>query len=386
MTRKRLIWLVLWFLSLVFVSIRGGAASYGFFFFFTMIPVISYAYLIVVLLQFGIYQDLESRVMVAGEPGKYTFKLQNEGFLTMSSIKVSMFPDFSYVENIPDGIEFELLPGETYTYDTRMVARYRGNVRVGVQKLILTDFLGLFTLRYRLPSTLEAIVIPRIPSPEEMQIGETAEIFLKENRKKQDEPDMTVRDYAEGDSMRRIHWNASAVSGKLKTRLYTGEQQNGVGIYFDALRVGKKPLEYLPGENRILELVLGLAQTYSLEGQAVSVGYARDRAEGKSLKITELENYSGFDSLYSEMQEVIFDSKPAKGTVADWAAQMKEQGIGQKLFVLLQRVTKAEAAELADLSDCGFELTVFAVDADPQTLEYLEGLKVLTLSGKEAII
>ncbi|MDR3230030.1 MAG: DUF58 domain-containing protein [Synergistaceae bacterium] len=49
-----------------------------------------------------------------------------------------------------------------------------------------------------------------------------------------------VRPYADGDSMKRIHWKSSARTGKLKTRLYDGSAaQNGRVIDLDRLLAGE---------------------------------------------------------------------------------------------------------------------------------------------------
>ena len=48
MRRNRIIWLCLWVLSLVGISLRGGAVSYGFFAMLTLVPIISLLYLLAV--------------------------------------------------------------------------------------------------------------------------------------------------------------------------------------------------------------------------------------------------------------------------------------------------------------------------------------------------
>ena len=54
MKRNRLIFLILWILSLVGISFFGGPVSYGFFTVFTLIPVICLFYLVLVYFFFHI--------------------------------------------------------------------------------------------------------------------------------------------------------------------------------------------------------------------------------------------------------------------------------------------------------------------------------------------
>ena len=69
--------------------------------------------------------------MVCGQPEDYTFILQNENFFAFSGVGVKLFSDFSYVEELPGDTEYELLPGDRFTYKTRLVCRYRGEYEVG---------------------------------------------------------------------------------------------------------------------------------------------------------------------------------------------------------------------------------------------------------------
>ena len=54
MRRNRIIWLCLWVLSIVGISIKGGAVTYGLFALLTLIPVISVLYLLTVYILFHI--------------------------------------------------------------------------------------------------------------------------------------------------------------------------------------------------------------------------------------------------------------------------------------------------------------------------------------------
>ena len=58
MKRNRRILLVLWILSLIGISIRGGQITYGIFFLLTLIPIVSLIYILAVILLFKIYQSL----------------------------------------------------------------------------------------------------------------------------------------------------------------------------------------------------------------------------------------------------------------------------------------------------------------------------------------
>ena len=134
--KYRFLFLCLWVLSLAAISFSGGAVSYGFFFGMTVLPFVSLFYILCVYLRFKIYQELGSRSMVCGEPTEYFFVLENEEYFAFTGVSIRLFSDFSYVEELPDDTEYELLPGDRFTYETRLVCKYRGEYEVGVKEVV----------------------------------------------------------------------------------------------------------------------------------------------------------------------------------------------------------------------------------------------------------
>ena len=75
MKRNRRILFLLWVLSLIGISLRGGPVTYGVFFMLTLVPVISLLYIRLVIVLFKIYQDLDGKIdyLVAGAGSGGTF-------------------------------------------------------------------------------------------------------------------------------------------------------------------------------------------------------------------------------------------------------------------------------------------------------------------------
>ena len=286
--------LILWILSLIAISFYGGAISYGFFFCVTLLPVISLIYLICVYARFRIYQEIESRTIVCRQPMPYFFTLQNGEQFVFAGISAKLFSSLSYVEKMPDAVEYELLPGEKYTFRTKLVCKYRGEYEVGVKEIVITDFFRIFRLPYRLPSTIKALVYPRMLQLEELKTLSDINTYLcRENPWMCTEADVTVRDYVQGDSLKYIHWKATAREQKLKTRNRVGEEQQGICLFFDTRRYSKKPLEYLPLENLILELVLTLGYFYARKNVTFTALYSqRGLRQSRVERMKDNENFS----------------------------------------------------------------------------------------------
>ena len=316
--KYRFLFLCLWVLSLAAISFSGGAVSYGFFFGMTVLPFVSLFYILCVYLRFKIYQELGSRSMVCGEPTEYFFVLENEEYFAFTGVSIRLFSDFSYVEELPDDTEYELLPGDRFTYETRLVCKYRGEYEVGVKEVVVTDFLGLFRIRYDNPGTIKALVSPRLVRLEELKGAEEFQIPLQRETWGDTEPDIPVRDYVEGDSFRQVHWKATARQGKLLVRTRTGQEKQGIAIFCDMTRYGKKPEEYLPLENKMLEALLALGYFFA----ARDMGFCAWYRQGGLVR-QQVQGLKDFDGFYQKAAETVFGEE---GDISEVLEQTRTQG------------------------------------------------------------
>ncbi|MCM1212961.1 MAG: DUF58 domain-containing protein [Lachnospiraceae bacterium] len=318
MRKYRLFFLCLWVLSLAAISFFGGVISYGFFFGMCLLPVISLIYILCVYLHFKIYQELGNRNMVCGQPEDYFFILQNENSFAFTGVSVRLFSRFSYVEELPGDEEYELLPGDKFTYRTRLVCRYRGEYEVGVKEVVVTDFLRLFRVRYANPGAIKALVRPKLVQLEELRGLEEFQVPLRRETLTGAEPDILVRTYMEGDPLRQIHWKATAREGKLLSRLSTGEEKQGISIFCDMTRFGRKAEEYLPLENKMLETFLALGYFFARKDMDFTACY-----EQGGPVCTQVRGMKDFDGFYQGVAEVRFEEK---GDFPDLVGQALARG------------------------------------------------------------
>ena len=314
LAKRRWILFGMWILSLVAISFWGGAISYGFFFGVTMIPFISFAYLVAVFFFFRIYQKVESRDMVCGQPAPYFFILQNDGFLPFASVSVTLFSSFSSVEKMPENTEYELLRGDKYVFETKMVCKYRGEYEVGVKEVVVTDFFRLFRLRYRIPSTIRAIVKPKITRVSRLNsIGEMLSVLQAESMYAGSEPDVMVRDYVAGDAIKNISWKTTAHEQRLKVRNRVAEEKQGIVLFGDTKRYSSRIEEYLPLENKLLEIMVALGIFLAERNMAFSAYYYQNRMVTKRVN-----GIREFNDYYDELSKTVFSQD------ADCARMMHE--------------------------------------------------------------
>lgn len=359
---RRILFLCLWVLSLWAISFFGGAVSYGFFFGMTILPFLSLLYILCVYFRFKIYQELGNRSMVCEEPTDYFFVLENEDYFAFTGVSVRLFSDFSYVEELPGDMEYELLPGDRFTYETRLVCKYRGEYEVGIREVVVTDFLGLFRIRYENPGKIKALVSPRLVRLEELKGAEEFQVPRQRETFGDAEPDIPVRNYREGDSLKRVHWKASARQGKLLVRTQISQEKQGVALFCDMTRYGKKPEDYLPLENKMLEALLALGYFFA----ARDTGFRAWYRQGAPVR-QQVRGLKDFEGFYQNIAEVTFGEEEDIGELLDAAEALGELWDNRVLFFVLHRVSDRLFQAVDRLAAGGIAVVIYAVTEEELT-------------------
>ena len=235
-------------LSLVGISFYGGPITYGFFWTVLLIPIVSYLYILCVIISLKIYQRTDGRDMVSGTPSEFYITLQNEGWFSFSSLRIIFYSSFSTISDIDDGAVYELPPHSSIVKKTKLLCKYRGNYNVGIKKIVVGDFLGIFSFTYKIKEPLNVIVVPAMVQLTELGGSELLSDADRDNMQRKTEPDIPVREYADGDDMRFVNWKASAITQKLMVRQRRGEEKSGIAIIMDPGRYQNKMENNIPAD------------------------------------------------------------------------------------------------------------------------------------------
>ncbi|MBQ8956504.1 MAG: DUF58 domain-containing protein [Lachnospiraceae bacterium] len=301
MNTKRFSLLIIAFiLSLVGISFYGGAITYVFFWTVVLIPVVCILYIIFVVMSLKIYQRTDGRDMVCGSPSEFYITLQNETWFSFSSLRLCFYSSFSTITGLHEGVCLELPPHSSLLQRTGLVCRYRGQYDVGVKKIIVEDFLGLFSYEYRIREPLNVIVSPAMILITELRDSENALASNRDSYTNRTEPDIPVREYAPGDDIRILNWKASASMQQLMVREKKSEEKNGIAIIMEPKRHAGSIEEYLPPENKMTELLLALS-LYYMENNIPADVFT---APGQKINVTDPE---AFDSLYGLIRTYRFE-------------------------------------------------------------------------------
>lgn len=261
MKKNRIISAILILASGILASNYGGTIPYALLYFSFLVPITSLIYIVVVRMRFKFYQKTGKRTLIKGEPVDYFFSVGNEDSFFYSGIKVYFLHDNSYIMGFSETKEYYLMPGEVEEVKTKLCCRYRGEYFAGAKSFIITDYLHLFNITYKVQSQLPVTVLPRIVKWRNSDVIEEDkdEKNTIYSMKEEDQIDVQVRKYAPGDPMRQVHWKVSAKTGELMTRIHHASLKLEVMIVLDLSPIGNNEVNNLALEDGIIEEALAVA-------------------------------------------------------------------------------------------------------------------------------
>ena len=326
---KKLLWFGALALALTGITLSAGAITYCFFWAVLAVPAVCYAYIFYVIFSLKIYQKTEGRNMTSGSPSDFYITLQNEGWFAITSVQLQFFSSFSTISGITDDVVYELMPHQAIRKKTQLLCRYRGEYEVGVKRIIVRDFLGLFSIAFKMREPLDVIVAPARVSLLDQKGEQLLSVSERESRLRPNIPSMTVREYVPGDDPRLLHWNATAAAQKLMVREMTAEAKNRIAILVDKQRPAKKIGEYLPPENKIVEMTVALTEHYLKSRIPVDVYFLTDHVNCISVC-----DSTGFGTLYQAMIDYLFrEDITSEGTISGLLAGGNMTGYKQILWI-----------------------------------------------------
>jgi len=329
MTKRGFVWLAVLIATGVLVTYRGGTVSYLLFYSALLVPLLAFLYLLYVYFRFRVYQSIDSRQVVKETAVPYQFALTNEDFISYSHVSVIFCVDYSTAEGLVSGHPVCLLPGEKWTKETIIRCHYRGEYQVGIRRILVRDFLGLFEITYKISKPLELRVLPRVVTLDRFVLAEETDGRM-EQWKRSGRPEMMdaqTREYQSGDAIRQIHWKATARMQKLMSREMTEEPKEEISLFLLTRHYEGTEAERIEAEDKLIEAVLAVAAFYQRRHTAVRVYVRQGQKGSRSMLIQDARELDAFYQLCSGLEFTISEQKNELIMLAEQAVRTAAPGI-----------------------------------------------------------
>lgn len=286
-----------------------------------------------------------------GENFAQQITLTNTSRLRMPAVRII---DQSTLPEHPHGYVTSLGAKRSITWETDIPCETRGRYRLGPVESYMSDPLGLFPVRRSLGAASSILVLPRwVPL---RQFALKLDGFMPgeaRGRRRGESPPtvVSVREYANGDSVSSVHWPATARTGQLMTKLFDPQVQTTLWLALDLDGSVQKDAEEL------LVTATASVGTYALHQANLRVGLLASGAVP-----VRLAPERGKPHQY-RVQEALAEVHPGSAeTLADQLARMdRGLGPGQVIVLVTSRGPDVWDTWLARLNRRGVAARVIAV-------------------------
>jgi hypothetical protein len=251
MTRNRILYVCLLLLSAIFIYFYGGKVPYMLFFTTVLLAFLSLVYTSIIYLRFKYFQEIDKKFIIKGDSIKYSFIISNEDFLFYPYIRIKFFGTETIFSEQFKTRTLSLMPFTEKIYDFILSCKYSGNYEIGVSRIEIEDFLGIFRLVYEVPFPLSISVYPRIIMIDRLRLKTDffSESYSVLDSKYEDIGALQdIRKYMYGDSLKKIHWKLTAKLNELMIRKFQSATEASVIIALDL-----KKNDYSFEQNTIIE-------------------------------------------------------------------------------------------------------------------------------------
>lgn len=215
--------------SFLFALFTGGEIIYYIFFALSSLLFLCLLYILAASASVKLQIDVENHIIHVGEKLKYKIKLRNKGFFHILFIVV----DDKNPGLLP--VTTNLKPFGKKAVKRIFESKRRGIYKIGPVTVKIRDPFGILEIKKTFKTNHKITVYPFIYNiavklPAMTAIGNTE----VKNRSYEDYTNLSnLREYVDGDSLKKVHWRISAKKQKLYVKEYEYTASNEVYMLWD---------------------------------------------------------------------------------------------------------------------------------------------------------
>ncbi|MGL1893878.1 MAG: DUF58 domain-containing protein [Spirochaetaceae bacterium] len=196
------------------------------------IPIAEIIFISITNSSFRLSHSINKNTITKGDSVIYRVSLTNPGLLVLCPMTL----------HYEDGTTNSLIlyPNSSEKIERCVELKHRGSYNIGISKIEIIGFLGLFNFNYQEVEFHKVLVFPKIYNLKSFHFNhktkETSESVLSFD-KNQQSLFSDIREYQSGDSFSRIHWKLSASKGDFITKVYQGDKNHEIKIFIDNCQI-----------------------------------------------------------------------------------------------------------------------------------------------------
>ena len=169
-----------------------------------------------------------------------------------------------------------LAPFEKYDMPFTTSFDHIGTYQAGLDRVVIYDFLRLFSATVEGPKRTRVNVTPKLVSVPNLEFSNDAVVETTKAARSAISDSMdyaAVREYAMGDPLKNVHWKISARMPGLMTKLFETYNNPGVAIVLDFYGPGQDALELMRMFDAVVEIGFSVARYAQSRGMDTEIHY-----------------------------------------------------------------------------------------------------------------
>lgn len=369
MVKYRVTYIFILALSVVFAAAYESKLTFVLMLSLLILPVISF--ILLVIARLAVKLEISHTNIFTAKQRRFTVavRIKNRFILPVAPIKLTgVFHDEEGNLVKDKLISASVMPFSCSEFVFDGFLKYRGEYVLGITEAQLYDFLGIFHFRLKKLPVCHVTVAPRrlILSENGALCDDETDSLRTQFTFFENDTFTSVREYADGDSLRRVHWKLSAKQDKLMVKQSDLNLSSSAALVIDTSSDYADDLQAQCEIDALLEAALAVARKIITEGSTAACVY-RDEAE--KTEIVAAQTADDFEYLYrkfsvipilgpeAELTEIISESAQIirdSGLAFIFASSMKTETLRTALAGGLAPCTGIRIFLVSEKTDEGF--------------------------------
>ena len=369
MLKNRLTYGLAIIVMLVFLYLYEDPMTYMGLYAVLLFPVLSFFLALISKRRFVVKERLSADFVAKGHHVSYFITVENAHFWPCTLVGLRFVGDETGLSVDERQKYFAIGSFRKKQLEFILCGNYRGAYEIGIEEIIIYDFLGLFKFKQKHDLKSILTITPRILPVIGFSVESVSQDEVVSNRHMQGEDYSIIselRKYQPTDGYKKVHWKASAKRGELISKNYQEAERCVVAFYVNNLMGESRGEENLKLEDQMMEAVVSLMYYCNRSSHPVSLHYVGG---------TPMDFTMDFSYGYKEASGLPFTSEGSFTQLLD--NHMKTSKEPMNLFIFSYKISERLASTLQLLRMTKNHVTLFLFS--PEKEEDIQKLELMNI-------
>lgn len=332
--RNRVVFLSLLIGTAFFSYYDESVLSAGLFFLLLFAIVLSISHTIICFISLRVLQSVEPIIVEHGKSTTYKLKVSNTSLLPFPTIEITFVGETTLFSNELESMRFNIKANSDIEREFVLQCQYRGVYPVGIAHLKMRDILNVFSITSSEFQNRNIWVLPKITHLERFKLFPRAQgELLSLNSALQELPDSLneIREFAQGDSLKRIHWKISARHRKLFVHELEQSTETHTLLFLDTQKGTNGFEKNIIVEDKLVEALVSVARSCLIHEYKLRLSYKHYDTIHQSYY-----RYKSFERMIKDITGILFtEESNIQNTIYDYLQRFGgiQSLVGSDIFI-----------------------------------------------------